>query len=59
MADWLIVEAVRNSSPTLRHDLLGEIVSSGLWLRFGYIMRHDRLSQGKPKVKAFPEAPHG
>ncbi len=59
MADWLIGDAVRYASPPLWHDLSEKIASSGLWLRFGYIMRHDRSSQGKPKIKAFPEAPHG
>ena len=59
MADWLIVEAVRNSILSLWHDLLGEIASSSLWLRFCYIIRYNRSSQGEPQVKALSEDPRG
>ena len=41
MADCLIVEAVRNAFLSLRRDLLEQIASSGLWLRFCYIIWHD------------------
>jgi hypothetical protein len=41
MADWLIVEAVRKAVLSLRYDLLDEIASSSLWLRFCYIIWHD------------------